>query len=106
MKSVKEYFGARVKELREKRGYNQEQLAELVGIESRHISRIETGKSFTTLENVVKIAKALHVSLDSLFKFQHKKESEVIISKINRYLEKADRKQLELIFKLIQAVFN
>ena len=31
MESSKKYFGARIKEIREKRGLNQEQLAELVG---------------------------------------------------------------------------
>ena len=41
---LKQYFGARIKEIRESRNLNQEQLAELVNMESRHISRIETGK--------------------------------------------------------------
>ena len=73
---LKQYFGARIKEIRESRGLNQEQLTELVNMESRHISRIETGKSFTTLENISKIATALGVSIDSLFSFQHKVERE------------------------------
>ena len=51
MESPKKCFGARMKEIRESRGLNQEQLAELVNMESRHISRIETGKSFTTIES-------------------------------------------------------
>lgn len=50
MYSPKKCFGARIKEIREARGINQEQLAELINMESRHLSRIETGKSFTTME--------------------------------------------------------
>ncbi len=42
---IKKSFGARIKELREQKGLNQEQLAEIIGLESRHLSRIETGKS-------------------------------------------------------------
>ena len=73
MDSIKKSFGARIKEIREKSGLNQEQLAELVNMESRHISRIETGKSFTTLENLSKIAQALNVDISVFFDFSHKK---------------------------------
>ena len=67
MDSIKKSFGARIKEIWESKGLNQEQLAELVNMESRHISRIETGKSFTTLENIAKIAVALDVDINTLF---------------------------------------
>ncbi len=53
MKSPKKCFGARIKEIRESRGINQEKFAKLVNMESRHISRIKTGKSFTTMENII-----------------------------------------------------
>lgn len=103
---LKQYFGARIKEIRESRGLNQEQLAELVNMESRHISRIETGKSFTTLENISKIAIALGVSIDSLFSFQHKVERENLKEEIKKYLNHADKNKLELVLKLLKAVFD
>ena len=103
---LKQYFGARIKEIRESRGLNQEQLAELVNMESRHISRIETGKSFTTLENISKIAIALGVSIDSLFSFQNKIERENLKEEIKKYLNCDDINKLELILKLLKAVFD
>jgi len=106
METMKKYFGARIKEIRESRGLNQEQLAEIVNMESRHISRIETGKSFTTLENIDKIAKALNVDINTLFAFQHKKDKNILITEIDNYLEKANDEQIELAYKLIQVVFN
>ena len=106
MDSIKRQFGARIKEIREKRALNQEQLAELVGMESRHISRIETGKSFTTLENIEKIASALNVEVGKLFSFGHKKDREILIKEINNYLENANEEKLEFIYKLISSVFN
>ncbi len=106
MDTLKEYFGSRIKEIRESRGLNQEQLAEVVDMESRHLSRIETGKSFTTLENINKIAKALNVDINTLFAFQHKKDKNVLITEIDNYLSKANEEQIELAYKLIQAVFN
>lgn len=106
MNSVKKSFGARIKEIREKRGLNQEQLAELVDMESRHISRIETGKSFTTLENIEKIAIALSVKVEDLFVFEHKKDRQKIIEEINENLKTATNDKLELIYKLIYNVLN
>ena len=106
MDSIKKQFGARIKEIREKRALNQEQLAELVGMESRHISRIETGKSFTTLENIEKIASALNVEVGKLFSFGHKNDREILIKEINNYLENANEEKLEFIYKLISSVFN
>ena len=103
---LKQYFGARIKEIRESRNLNQEQLAELVNMESRHISRIETGKSFTTLENISKIATALGVSIESLFSFQHKVERENLKEEIKKYLNHADKNKLELVLKLLKAVFD
>ena len=106
MDSIKRQFGARIKEIREKRALNQEQLAELVNMESRHISRIETGKSFTTLENIEKIACALNVEVEKLFSFGHKKNRESLIKEINSYLNNADDEKLQFVYKLIIDVFN
>ena len=101
MKLLKKHFGARIKELRENRGLNQEQLAEIIGLESRHIIRIETGKSFTTIENIAKIADALNVNIDTLFKFRHKNSRDILIKEINNYLYSADDSRIETAFKLI-----
>ena len=106
MNSAKQNFGARIKEIREKRGLNQEQLAEMVNMESRHISRIETGRSFTTLENIEKIASALNVEINTLFSFQHKNDKEVLIKEINNYLKNASKSDVELVFKIIANIFN
>ena len=104
--NIKNSFGARIKEIREQKGLNQEQLSEIIGIESRHLSRIETGKSFTTLENIEKIAKALNVNINTLFTFQHKQDKNILISEINNYLEKADNEHIELVHKILGAIFN
>lgn len=103
---IKKSFGARIKELREIRKLNQEQLAELIDMESRHLSRIETGKSFTSLENIEKIAKALSVDINTLFSFSHKKDRMSLIAEIDSYLEKATSEQLEFAHRLLQTVFE
>ena len=106
MESAKKQFGAKIKEIREKRGLNQEQLAELINMESRHLSRIETGKSFTTIENIEKIAAALNVAPSFLFSFEHKKDKQILIKEISSLLESANQKEVELVYKIVSDIFN
>ncbi len=106
MDSIKKRFGARIKEVREKHNLNQEQLAELICMESRHLSRIETGKSFTTLENIEKIANVFQMDISSLFSFAHKKEKQDLLNEINSYLSNASQKQIELVYKIVLDIFN
>lgn len=67
MKSGKEKLGARIKSFRKAKGLSQEQLAELVGIEQKHVSRLEVGTSYPTIDRLEKIAVALDVPMGSFF---------------------------------------
>jgi transcriptional regulator with XRE-family HTH domain len=59
-------FPARLTQLRKEQGYSQQRLAEAVGLHINQIKRYETGAAQPTLEALVKLVKALHVSLDTL----------------------------------------
>ena len=61
-------FGERVRELRNEKGFTQEKLADLAGIEIRQLGRIERGKTNTTISTAVKIAHGLGVGICELFK--------------------------------------
>ena len=54
-------FGVNVKIERLKLGYTQEQLAEILNMHEKHISKIETGKQNVTLKTLSQIANALRV---------------------------------------------
>jgi putative transcriptional regulator len=56
-----------IAQIRKQKGFTQMKLAELVGVNRFHISRIERGKSSPSLKLLMKIADALDVSLDDLF---------------------------------------
>ncbi len=63
-------FGKRIKFLRKAKGINSQMaLALKVGIDRTYIGGIERGERNVALKNIEKIAKALGVSLDELFKF-------------------------------------
>ena len=53
-------------ELRARRGFSQEQLAEKIGISVTHMSHIETGNTKLSLQVFVDITRALDISADDL----------------------------------------
>jgi transcriptional regulator with XRE-family HTH domain len=55
-----------LKAVREKRGLSQRELAAAVGISQPAIAQIENGQTQPTLNNLVKIAEVLQVSLCEL----------------------------------------
>ena len=61
-----EAMGRRIKSMRIKNDFTQEQLAEMAGLSSAHISNIETAHTKVSLPALVSIANALDVSLDEI----------------------------------------
>lgn len=61
-------FGERLRELRTERGLTQEQLAEAAGVDRNYIGQIERGERNVALVNIVRIANALEVKPDELFR--------------------------------------
>ena len=59
-------IAARVQRLRRTNRMTQEQMADILGIGVKSVSRMENGHREITLPEAVEIAKALHVSLDYL----------------------------------------
>ena len=59
-----EKFVERVKTLREKRGFTQEQVAKAIGIKGRSYQNYEGGQSVPSAANLIALAKLYHVSID------------------------------------------
>jgi len=59
-------FKQRLREMREKRGLSQAQLAERAGLQPAAVSHFETGARKPSFENLVKLAEALSVTTDYL----------------------------------------
>lgn len=66
-RSVKSRFGSRLRQLRDQRGYSQEELAERAGLHRNYVGGVERGERNVALENIVKLAKALSVKPGDLF---------------------------------------
>ena len=62
-------FGLKVKKERQKKGYSQEDFADIVGVHRTYIGMIERAEKNITLKNIKKISDALGLSLSKLFEF-------------------------------------
>ena len=66
MNNIKSEFAIRLKYLRTKNGLSQLHLAQEINATKQNISDWETGKSETSFEMLVKVAKFFNVSTDYL----------------------------------------
>jgi transcriptional regulator with XRE-family HTH domain len=102
MKKTQELLGARIKELRKAKKLSQEELAELIGIEPRHMSRLEVGKSYPSLDRLERIAKALDADLKDFFDFTHLEARPVNIEQINGLMNEMSDEDLKKVARIIK----
>lgn len=60
----KVYVGKIIRLKRKNLGLKQSELAEIIGISEKHLSKIETGKNFPALDNFFKMTEILKLSLN------------------------------------------
>ncbi len=97
-------FGKRIKELRKQSNYTQEQLSEILGVFQKQIGNIETGTTFTTMNNLEKMADVFGVEIQDLFNFSHLKSNEEIIEEINLLINQASDDKLRIIYKIVKDI--
>lgn len=66
---IKRKVGKRIKELRNKLGISQEELAFRSEIHRTYIASLEVGKRNVSIETLEKVVNALEVSMSEFFKF-------------------------------------
>ena len=58
----------RIKELRDRKGISQEELAHRAGLSRTGMGFLETGKRWPRLDTLMKVADGLNITLDELLK--------------------------------------
>lgn len=74
-------FGARLRELRQKRGLTQVMLAEVTAFPQSHISQIERGEKLPQLATLIRLAVALDCKLTALVKVFDKEDLTQFVAK-------------------------
>lgn len=103
MSGLQKQFGARVKELRKKKGYTQEHLAEILGIGVRSLGKIETGNSFPSTETLENLIRALNVSTVEIFDFEHLQPTENLKDLTIQMID-SNPDKISDIYKIVKAI--
>ena len=100
---IKKLLGKRIKEIRNKRGFTQEYLAEQIGVGQRNLSKIECGNSFVTSETLANIVKALNIEAKELFDFNHNADKEDLKQKLLQTISN-ETVDITLLYKFYEAI--
>lgn len=99
----KELLGKRLRELRKRKGINQEKLAELINVDPTTISNIENGKNYPSMINLENLLDVLESSFSEAFDFEHKNTNEDLLTQINKKL-KDNPDKIEDFYKIVAAL--
>jgi transcriptional regulator with XRE-family HTH domain len=100
--NLKESFAENLKRIRKQRGLTQEELAELVNVAPRHISFIETAKSFPSSDLLERLSNALNTNYADFFTYEKEISREETIKYISEIIKKFDNKKLKYIYKMVK----
>ena len=97
-------FGQYVREHRERKGYTQQKLAELLKVTPKSISYIERGENYPSVDNMFELAHILDMSLDE-FIFSYKKfDTTLSFEELNECLRNLSHDNQIVLLSVIRAV--
>ncbi len=99
-----EKLGQKIKETRISRNLTQENLASAIGINTSHISNIETNKTKVSLNALVLICNALDVSVDYILETELNEPSSAMDREILRELKKLDKNKKEQLLRIVKVL--
>lgn len=102
MLNIKKLFGLKVKEYRKKHLYTQAKLAELVNVDDKHISCIESGKNFPSPDLIERLAIALNVEPKDFFEFYYLQDEKELKEDIINMINTLNIQELSLVHKYVR----
>ena len=98
------FLGGRIKALRLQKKITQERLAEAAGVGVTHISHIETGKTKLSVQCLLDIANALHVSVDELVCGYTSASSVILDREIKELLDDCTPQEKQIILETMKSL--
>ena len=95
-------IGMNIKNARMKKGFSQEQLAEILDITNTHISYLETDTKYPSLDMLIKIANALDVSADDLLVGELTHTSSSVGQELHAILQDCNHDEKEMLIRLLK----
>lgn len=109
MGNLADILGARVKDLRLKRGKTQEEYAEFTNITMKTLWCIETGRHSSRFDTIEKIANSENIPYFYLFMTDEeiqKFNEEKLSNKVTKYFSKLDDADKKIIYSLLESLSN
>ena len=100
--NIKVLFGRKIREYRKRKNLTQAQLAELVNVDNKHISCIESGKNFPSADLIDRLAITLDVEPKDLFEFYYLQDNKDLKADIIKMLKILKTDELTLTHKYIR----
>ena len=100
--NLKNLFGQNLKTIRKERNLTQEQLAEIIEVETGFVGMIETGKRAPSFETLQKITEKLDVSYSDLFDLKDNSTPNTLQKLILKEIKNEDAKTLNYILKSVK----
>ena len=104
MAILSKLLGQRIKDLRKRNKLTQAALAEIIGMETTNLCKLENGGQLPKEENIEKIARALQVNIKDLFDFGYMKSLNTLKEELIEIINNSTRQDLELYYKIIMAI--
>ena len=102
MNDTKKYLGARIQEIRKQQGLKQSELAELVGIDSKHMSKIECGRCFPSFELLDKIALKLNKPVAEFLETEHLHNREELTTELINKLRTLSNEEFRTVYRILK----
>lgn len=108
MSDILKSVGGRIKDIRKANGLSQDELGEKCGFHFSYIGGVERGERNVSLENLAKIADALHVEIKDFFNFQQElgEEKEIALKEVIALLSSRDVKQIRMTKNLLLEIIS
>lgn len=108
MSDLPKRVGERIRSYRKERGLSQEELAHLANLHTTYIGQLERGEKNATLSSVEKVANALGISLENLFRSIHAApdSQEYTLSQIVTYLQTRSIEDQKAFLKLLELLLD
>ena len=103
--NIKTQLGLKIKRLRIKNRYTQEQLAEKMQIATRTLCGIENGENFVKADTLEKFCDVFNITCFELFAFDHiKNKNELVEEIISDVKSIQSQEKIETLYKLVKAL--
>ena len=104
MNDTKKYLGARIQEIRRQKSLTQAELAEMLDIDAKHMSKIECGRCYPSFELLDKIADKLGIPVGDLFIVEHLHNREELVTQLAQKLKELPNEKFWMLYKILKEI--